>query len=213
MHTVAILIVLLMAVAFLAGAIGAALGRTGENRRQRILRGICAIMLACGALAFLAQALAAFGGLSFLPASFEWPVGEVGGVVMDPRGNYIVPLKATGRIQVYDQEKRFLRGWFVDAAGGVFKLHVTDEDNIEVFIERCQLGYLFGLDGTLVHRDTYAPKGYSDVVSESSLVVRFPAPWILWLLASPINAWGVGALGMLGLMILDKKGKVAKQPR
>lgn len=73
--------------------------------------------------------MAQSGGLSFVSGSFEWPLLSTAGAVENARGMRFVPMIAPGRIQVYDREGEFLRGWFLPASGGGFKLHVAKNDD------------------------------------------------------------------------------------
>ena len=92
-----------------------------KNKKYTFLFSISCLFIAVGAMGFLGSMLSAVGGLNWLPDSFEWPAGYVDGVVYTNNGIYIVPLTPSGRVQLYDAEWKFIRGWHVDAGGGTFK--------------------------------------------------------------------------------------------
>jgi hypothetical protein len=201
------MVIVLMILAFVVSGASALRAGRGESRSRRILRVGAVLCLVYGALAFFAQVLCAMGGLSFLPPSFEWPLATVSGVVRDSQGDYIAPHPPSGRVQVYDRDKRFLRGWTVDAGGGTFKLSMTEDDLIEVFTARGARHYVFRLDGTLVRRSTYPPKSYSSLGRSAQATVSFPTCIMLLPFSHPFAGWALGALGMVGLIVLDKTKK------
>ena len=108
---------------------------------------------------------------------------------------------------MYDRDKRFLRGWTVDARGGEFNLSVTDDDSIEVFTARGNRHYVFTIDGDLVSQSTYGQQSYSDLGRSAETTVNFPTPIFLLPFSHPFAGWALGALGMVGLIVLDKTKK------
>ncbi len=195
----AILLVLLIGGAFIGGAVRMLVRAAPESRGRRRLRWLSIALVLYGGVAFFGQALAALGGLSFLSASTEWPVGWAEGVVTDTEGRSIVPHPSSGRVQVYDADGRFLRGWFVPASGGDFKVDVTGQNQVEVFTARGRERLLYTIDGDLLHRGTYAPRSYGDVGPGAPTVRQFRTPWFLRPFAHPGIAWGVAVVGVLGL--------------
>jgi hypothetical protein len=172
----------------------------GSARVAHLLVGV---LFLYGCIGFFGQAAAATGGLSFLPGSVEWPVLWPETTARDSSGNSIVGLASAGRIQVYDPRGRFLRGWFVDASGGVFKLQVTSSDQIEALTARAQRRFVFSLQGSLLEESTYAPAPYDAVITRPSAARSVRAAWPLWPLASPFIAWALFACGMIGLALSD----------
>jgi hypothetical protein len=206
MNSFSIIIVLIFLGFIASGVIALRAGR-GEPWSRRIIRVIAGFALVYGALTFLAQAFSAAGGARFLPASFEWPLATVSGVVKDSAGHYIAPHTPSGRIQVYDKNKEYLRGWTINADGGLFKLHMTADDLIEVYTARGSHDYVFREDGTIVREGTYAPKSYSSLPGVSPRTERFKTPVILFPFSYPFAGWALGALGIFCLIILDKTKK------
>jgi hypothetical protein len=176
----------------------------GEQGSRRVYYLLAALCLSYGMLALLAPGIGALGGLSFLPASFEWPVGTASGVVRDAADRYIVPHEPSSRVQVYDQDKKFVRGWAVEAKGGAFKLRLAGDDLLDVFTFSGKRHFAFRTDGTLVKDNGSYSASYSDVAPESKLSVRFDTPFPLLPFADPRTAWTLTVLGAFGLLALNR---------
>jgi hypothetical protein len=204
------LLILFIGGTFVGAATVSLFVRLRESPRRHVWRVLCTLVLIYGGLGFFGQALAAAGGLSFLNPSVEWPVGFASGVVRDSGGRYIVP-HWSGRVQVYDTEGRFQRGWFIDAAGGSFKVRVADADRIEVFTARGRKRFLFAPDGTLLQQDSYSPETYAEVSTGPTVAMFFDTPWLLWPFAHPLIGWGVTLLGILGLASLHVRRRGASR--
>ena len=171
----------------------------GKQRGRRWTEIVCGLLVAYGGVAFFAQALAAAGGLRFLGPSVEWPVGTPDAVTEDSQGRRVASLAGCGRIQVYANDGQFLKGWFVDASGGVFKVRVAADDKIEVFTARGRRRLRYSPDGVLLERGRYAG-GYSELQSGPPVVASFRTPLLLWPFAHPAAGWSVAAVGMVGLV-------------
>src|SRR5437773_3218687 len=75
---------------------------TKADRWERLILYLAPFCLAIGAIGFFGSALSATGGLNWLPASFEWPVGTADNVVATADHFFVVPHTPSGRIQIYD---------------------------------------------------------------------------------------------------------------
>lgn len=185
----------------------AARGMAREFERANRFKWIVGAMyflILIGAGGFFAAALSAVGILK-LPTSREWPAGYVSGVVTAPDGKYIVPLVPSGRVQLYDSQWRFIRGWNVDAGGGDFKVQYSRDGVIEVFTARGEHHYSFTEDGHLIASTTILPEEdlfLKDSPKGQSVVV--PTPPLLWVFSSPFLSWGVMVIGFVGMAILKK---------
>lgn len=214
MHVAAIVLVLLV------GGTWAILATVGplSARRTRGWRRWVSVpaqgFLVVGGLGFFGCALSAVGGLNWLPHSFEWPAGYCKGVVSTPGGLRVVPHTASGRVQVYDSDWRFVRGWHVYAGGGVFKIVEASDVRIEVVTARGDWHYVFGIDGEQLSKQEYTPKQYSSFPDKGAPAVVPTAPW-LWVFSSPFISWGVMMLGIGGLVLLNRsrlKRRPARKP-
>ena len=183
-----------------------------KQNSRRLLSRIFFALFVYGGLAFALQAVGAWGGLGFLPNSLEWPVGYVDGVVADSAGRLVVPLDTCGRIQLYDRNREFIRGWAIASFGGDFKLRMTEQDMIEVFTMRRDKRYLFAQDGTKIEEDTYGPTLWGDVPTSPSRSMWFYTLFVLIPLSHPMIAIPLVMLAGMGCAITSRKRKKAKSP-
>lgn len=177
---------------------------------KKLIQAIFLFLLIAGFLCFLAPA-ALIGSHDILPASFEWPIGYADNVITTHSGQHIVPHTPSGRIQIYDSDWKFIRGWNVGASGGDFRVMPFNESTqqIEVITARGNWKYHFDMNGNELSKEAYSPTAYSSF-PKTGTSLWVATPFWLMPLSHPFIAWGVGALGMLGLH-LSKKKKL-KQP-
>mgnify|MGYP007059429708 CR=1 FL=1 len=206
MHWLSILLVALIGGTVIVGVALIPLSSSGVTGLRRWLAVTASCLLAVGATGFFGSALSAVGGLNWLPASFEWPVGYVGGAVTTPQNLHVVPHTPSGRIQVYDADWTFRTGWHVDAGAGTFKLLSPSDGQIEVITARGERRIVFDLDGRLIAENTYRPKHYEDFPDPGESAVVPTAPW-LWVFAHPAVSWGVAAAGMAILIFTQKPAR------
>ncbi len=189
----------------------AARGRASEFKqagRLKLIAWVMYLLILIGAGGFFAAALSAVGVLN-LPTSWEWPAGYVSGVVTAEDGKYIVPLIPSGRVQLYDAQWHFIRGWNVDAAGDEFKAQCSPDGKIEVFTARGEHHYSFTEDGYLIASTTTLPEDFSALPQGQAVVV--PTSPLLWVFSSPFLSCGVAVIGFVGIVILRKIGPPARQ--
>jgi hypothetical protein len=159
------------------------------------------LLIMLGAGGFFAAALSASAVLKF-PNSFEWPAGYVRGVATTADGKYIVPLVPSGRVQIYDRQWRFIRGWHVDAEGGVFRVACSENGLVDVYTARGQHHYTFTENGDLVSTRTLSEPFDSKGSSDEWVVV--PTSPLLWVFSSPFLSWAVAVVGMAGFAMVKK---------
>jgi hypothetical protein len=194
---------------FLA-ARGMTRGFREEADRFKLIVWVMYLLILIGAGGFFAAALSAVGILN-LPTSLEWPAGYVRGVVTAEDGKYVVPLIPSGRVQLYDAQWHFIRGWNVDAEGGDFKVQCSPDGKIEVFTARGEHHYSFTEDGDLIASTTSLPEDFSASPQGQAVVV--PTSPLLWVFSSPFLSWGVALIGFAGIVVLKKIGPPAYQSR
>jgi hypothetical protein len=153
-----------------------------------------------GAGGFFASALLATGVLK-LPTSWEWPAGYVNGVVTAADGKHIVPLVPAGRVQIYDSQWHFIRGWNVDAKGGDFRVKYSSSGVIEIFTARGDHHYSFTSDGQLISSITTSQPYPSSAYGQSLVVPTSP---LLWVFSSPFLSWLAVVIGLIGMAIVRK---------
>lgn len=94
----------------------------------------------------------------------------------------------------------------MDAGGGTFKLLPASGDRIEVITARGDWRYTYTLGGDLITRLSYSPASYSSFPDQGERRLIPTRPW-LWVFSSPFISWAVGALGMVVLIVLERKAK------
>lgn len=188
----------------LAVVVGLALPFRARSFLKRVLAIPVGILMAAGAVGFLGTALSGCGGLNRLPRSFEWPAGYAEGVISMPGGEHVVPLRCPCRIQVYDRNWRFLRGWHSELGRRhPIKLVASGRDRFEAIEEsfRCE----YTLNGDLILR-TKTPTNFDAIPAGRSCFV--PTPIWLWIFSSPFLSFVAYALGLiLGVMLLAPRAK------
>lgn len=164
---------------------------------RQVLHAIGLLLVLYGAAGFFGSGFMAAGGSGMVDESFEWPFGTVSGVLKAPDGTLYAPHQPTGRIQVYDAERRFLRGWSADASGGSFEARLLPDQRIEVVTARGDKRLVFDRTGHLLQEDELDRNAYRDFDPGKTYTVSFPTPFYLWVLTDPSHSWAVAALGLL----------------
>ncbi|MBI3863458.1 MAG: hypothetical protein HY290_16325 [Planctomycetia bacterium] len=206
MHFLPIMLAVLIGGTFILVAAISPFVHRYPRRGMRIAAAIASVFLVVGTAGFFGAFLSAGGGLNWLPESFEWPVGFADGVILMPDGTHVVPHSPSGRVQVYDRDWRFVRGWPVDAAGGTFKLLPAGDDRVEVITARRTLRHTYTLAGKLIESASYSPASYSSFPDRGEKVA---VPTSLWLrsFSHPFYSWACGVVGMLILIVLERKAR------
>jgi hypothetical protein len=178
-------------------------GVVREIRSQNRFKWAAALMwllVGIGGCGFFAFGLCAQGIIK-VPSSFEWPAGYVGGVVTTGDGKYIVPVVPAARVQIYDSQRKFIRGWNVKTGGADFKVESAPDGLVEVFVARGDLHYSFTQDGRWMYSGgmsepfSWLPKGQSFWVPT--------CPW-LWAFTSPFLSWLLAAAGIAGVVTIER---------
>jgi hypothetical protein len=185
--------------------------RTGSRaRRMTGLAG--AALFALGWASWCVIPLAAAGGLNWVPASFEWPVGWSDGAVRLSDGRWAVPHEAAGRVQIYDERMRFVRGWEIDASGGAFRLVPLEGGGVAVLTARGARRYTFDRDGTRMGSGMRF-RGEFEAAKVHETSVRVPTPVWGWTLVSPAFAWLAVVVGALTAWAASRSGEQGSKPR
>ncbi len=149
-----------------------------------------------GAFGFFGSALSAAGALNWLPSSFEWPVGEAKGALKRADGFLVVPHIPSGRIQIYNGDLEFQRGWYVQASGGKFKLAPINHETFYVYTTRGNKTLVYDIYGSLLPSEKYE-KGTQSRLTKARVNVEIPTPLYLKVFVHPLASWIVAAVGML----------------
>jgi hypothetical protein len=203
-----IFLVYLIGVPFVLMGLATAFKSWRGSRRPRRIRGIFGgLLIAIGGFAFFSFAAVSMGGWN---VPFEWPVGRASQIIQLPEGLQVVTHTASGRIQVYDASWNYIRGWPVDAGGGVFKARKTPNGALEVWTTRGGKRFVFATDGRLKEATTYPTAAYDDFEADG-LPGLVPTPLPLWIFAHPFAAWAMAAMGMLLLITSNPPRSRARQ--
>jgi len=205
------IVILMMLLVWIAQAVRIAFPQKSFTAKA-ILNFVASAFLVVGATGFFGSALSATGGLNWLPESFEWPVGSAQGALAKPDGTIIVPHEPSGRIQIYDGDLSFQRGWFIDAHGGAFRLSPADGNTFYVFTARGNHKYLYDVHGSLLSCGTYPGGDYSKA-EHTGEVVDIPTPFYLMVFVHPLASWLVAAIGMVLLFLTGEAHRGKKEGR
>lgn len=91
-------------------------------------------------------ALSAFGTFPW-PATWPLPLASPSAVAADSGGRIAVLLKSYSRIQIYDRDGRFQRGWGSGSLGRTARLAVDTKDRLWVYCEQDQTMRRYTFDG------------------------------------------------------------------
>jgi hypothetical protein len=196
-------VIVLIAVAFIGAAVlylAEAIRQQPERSTATVTIGIAGLMLlAYGIIAFFGAFLSATGGLPWSSENTAIPMWHVDGAVIDADGMIYCPSTPWGRVQLYDRDKRFVRGWTVNAFGGTFRLHIDRDNHLEVATVRRRMLYVFDRQGRLLSSASYEPRSDSDFDGWRGTTVTIPTPLYLLPFTHPFFAWATALVGMVML--------------
>lgn len=185
-----------------------------------------------GFTGFLGGGLIAMGIIEY---DKEVPLGDIQGIVADNKGHIYLGLGFYGKVQVYDNNGKFIKNWQVGASGGAFNIDLIEDQNILVSTARGNKQILYDQNGKVISKnsiegvyletkrswdsftpsegETYEVKGgmFPSIVRTSpdnKVIVK--QGLILQLMKGPFPAWLIGVLGM-GLNYLLRKDKIKEQ--
>ncbi|HEY1684903.1 MAG TPA: hypothetical protein VGG19_09075 [Tepidisphaeraceae bacterium] len=207
MKYIFILIILVIGSVWVLAALRAIFDRDGKPLWRWLMGMVAGALMAVGIVVFLSGGLSAAGGLNWLPTTFEWPAGHVSGVLTMQHGEHVVPLPDAGRIQIYDRQWRFVRGWHVEASGGDFKMVPAGNDQFDVYTAKRVKGgqcahYVFSIDGRLISQSSYPNDADTyNAVPNVGVAAVVPTRIWLWVFSSPLYGWEMAIVGMLLLAV------------
>jgi hypothetical protein len=205
---VSIIMIALLALAWVFSTIFVCAENRPMHKKVRWIVYAAGVLMLVGAAGFFGSALSAVGALNFLPSSVEWPVGFASNILTMENGDILVPHISSGRIQVYDKDLRFVRGWHVDARGGVFKTRTGENGTIEAVTARGNQKIIFNERGAVVSTEEYTCS-YDAMFLESGKQLYIPTPFYLIAFSHPFIAWIFGIVGIVVLGIVKRTKRTA----
>ena len=195
------LLILLLLLFWLVQAFRFVLSR--EKSWWRIgLKLVASSCLVIGALGFFGSALSSAGALKCLPDSFEWPSNGSDNSLRLSDGEYAVPHTGSGRVQIYDEELTFIRGWTINASGGVFVLAPSQRATFYVITARNDRKFEYDVLGNQV---SSAPFGGAYPPEHAAHVsIKLDVNPLLWPFTSPFAAWLFAGIGIALVVLLEK---------
>lgn len=127
---------------------------TQKVRMLRLILGLSFLVIGVGS--WLAGALIVTG--TWVPAEqTELPLSGLCDIAITPTGTIYCAVPWYARIQMYDADGEFLRGWHVDAGGGIFDVQPTAQGKLQAATLRNDRLYTFDPTGRLLSQDAAAP--------------------------------------------------------
>jgi len=135
-----------------------------------------------------------------LSSGVNYPI-KVGRGFTTPEGEKVVLAEYADRIQVYDSNWNFLRGWHFDSAGGIETIAYENE-TINIFTARGDNHYTYDVQGNLLD--------YSVVLgklppNQNVIDMHVPGPLWKWLFLHPVIGWLIIVLGMVITGLTNKE--------
>ena len=168
------------------------------------------VLFVYGAVAFSTPAFIGSVKPNRIGARTEMPVGWVEDAFVDRYGTIYCASAAWYRVQLYDHEKRFIRGWFVNASGSLM-IRVDAEGHVRVLAPRPELEFVFDDHGRQLWSESYSPRKRReyDVAEET---VMIPTAWYLLPFAHPPLGWVMSFVGMAVLAAMSKRRVRHRRP-
>jgi len=170
------------------------------------------ILMLTGAGGFLGGGLSAAGALNWLGDSFEWPAGYASGAITTSAGLHVVPLSPTGRVQIYDANWKFLRGWHIPRSGKPMHLTPTRGEQFHVLVAGSHMDYLFDIDGRLVSGKEYSSQDWQ-AAQHTGTAVAVPTHWWLLSFTDPSFSWITMMAGIVIQFLIEKIKNVNPLPK
>lgn len=191
------------------------------------MEGIGAILLLIGTIGWFSL------GLGFVKPNLhgiELPLSRLNDIAVDSKDNIYCSSEAYNRVQIYDKNGKFIRGWFLNSGGGSFQIDIDERDQIHVGTARGKRHYIYDLNGRLV-KQVESPGYYKELLNKnvsyckdkqghtydiqplSNIYPRvvkiagprekttfISTPIYKWLFMAPFPAWILFAVGMIILL-------------
>lgn len=98
--------------------------------------------------------------------NIEYPLGVLKSIAVDSSGRIYCGIEAYSRIQVYDKNGRYLKGWFIDSSGGSFKIKVDEKDLLHIATARNGIHYIYNVNGELISKQGNRKSYYNEIATD-----------------------------------------------
>ena len=170
------------------------------------------VVFVYGALAFGVPAFIGAVQPTGIGARTELPMGWVENAFVDRDGTIYCASTPWSRVQVYNRDKRFLRGWFVDASGALM-IRLDADGHVRVLAARNPgREFVFDTQGQRLWTESYAVRKLHDCEIAEDFVT-IPTSWYLLPFAHPELGWLVCFLGMAMIIVTSKRRVRHRQQR
>ncbi len=125
------------------------------------------------------------------PESFEFPVGYTRNYAVDQDGRIFCALDIYNRIQMYDKNKKFIRGWDVDSSRNNNSIYIQHQGKIELYTDVENKHYTFNTHGQLLTTQQFQDSEFHSIFDPPlhNPFIWIPTPFYLWLFISPFGPW------------------------
>jgi len=154
---------------------------------------LCNVAIVFFLVAFLSAFLFSFVG-PFMPRLFtglRFPLAGLMGIAVDDLGNIYTVSQLYGRVQVFDRNGKFIKGWFCPFSKGSHWININKDGNLSITHSHGE-EYIYTIDGKVLAKkdksrkdlnwnisrgkdETYDPEGnlYAPIDSFRSKVIKF----------------------------------------
>lgn len=120
-------------------------------RKKKILLVVGMIFILFGVTGFFSVFFSALDMLRWIPGNIELPLAGIDGIDVNREGKLFVASKYYNRIQVYNTNGDFIRGWFLNNTGSIYlKIRINDNNKVEVASLRGSKIDVFDENGKLI---------------------------------------------------------------
>lgn len=89
--------------------------------------------------------------LKHIPSDFELPLGKLNSIAVDSDENVYLASENSRRVQVFDKNGKFIKGWFIELGRGNLGLNIDKNDNLEVY--RGSNLYIYDSEGNYMKQE------------------------------------------------------------
>lgn len=157
------------------------------------------LLFAVGTAAFFSGAVA-----SGLPPDFNFPIGFASHSFQNDEGNHIVYDRSIDRVQIYNPNWDFIRGFPVFPLGGSSKATLSDDGMLIILKRRSPdpEKIIFSIDGTEISRGAISAQEFLSM-KDSRGINYITTPIYLLPFTNPLVGWIMALIGSI-LLLRDK---------